>query len=130
MAIFDDWTLEWEEKQYTIPANRILGAIGTAEEFITLPELAAAAETGKIKFSKVACAYGAVLRYAGARVTDEDVYGGMFRVGDNKKQSVIVALQGLLGLMMPKDFHPGNGWTPPAEPAAGKKSSRKHTRPL
>lgn len=129
MGAFDDAKFEWRGKEYSVPANRILPMLARVDEFITLAELSDHLARKSVPFAKVALAWGAVLRYAGAHVTDEDVYCGMLE-GDGGA-SATLALHGLMGLMMPKsqakDTHQGNEWTPPE--AAGKRSSKKHTKP-
>ena len=50
--------------------------------------------------SKLARAYGAALRYAGAKVSDEEVYEGLFKPGQllNEVHNAIVVL---MAIMMP-----------------------------
>jgi len=127
MGAFDDITLEWHGKEFTIPANRVLKAIACVEDVLTLNELAMYSERKAIPFAKIASAYGAVLRYAGARVTDDEVYSGMLQ-SEDKGVTVTTALGGLMAMMMPKEHKPGNGQAPQAE--VGKtKSSRKPSKP-
>lgn len=75
---FDDVTLSWADKSYTVPANQQLMLIAKIED-------ALAGDTGEQAIallmrkngpphSRMAAAFGAALRYAGAGVTDEDVY--------------------------------------------------------
>jgi hypothetical protein len=116
MQVFEDYKVEWNGQEYTIPARSIMGAIGRIESVATLAELVEADPRGRprIKMHLVSCAYGALLRYAGVMVTDpphrvrpipdEAVYEGMFT--DAKKGGALtrqydLALQGLLALMIP-----------------------------
>lgn len=92
--------LSWEGREYTIPGTKILGAIGAIEEVFTLVELSERLKTGSPPFAKIALAYGRVLRYAGAQITDEEVYEGLFADGDNAV-SARDAMLGLLLLMTP-----------------------------
>lgn len=99
MAMFDDIVLEWEGREYRLPANRMLGAIASIEEVITLPELVQSSERGGPPLNKIAKAFGAVLRYAGARVSDDEVYLGMFsnpQAAFSANHAVMALLQILL----------------------------------
>src|SRR5687767_11965225 len=97
---FDNVVFNWRDKEYRIPANRMLGAIARIEEVITMGNLGLQVERGTPPVAKVAQAYAAVLRYAGARVTDDDVYCGMF-AETNPKQAVAAAINTLFGIMVP-----------------------------
>lgn len=101
MAIFDSRTVVWRGTEYVIPATRIMGAIATIEEVITLVELSTSMKEGKPPLHKIAKAYAGVLRYAGAKATDEEVYAGMFANGLNPDQ-ILAATYGLMELMIPK----------------------------
>lgn len=129
MGAFDDIKLDWHGKEYTIPANRVLRAIACIEDVLTLNELATYSARNAVPFAKIASAYGAVLRYAGATVTDEDVYAGMLQ-SEDEGVTVTAALGGLLAMMMPKqkDTKPGNAGAPPAQ-VGKKKSSGNASRP-
>jgi len=130
MGAFDDIPLEWDGVTYTIPANRVLGAVARIEDIITLHELGEYSARGTAPMGKLAKAYGAVLRYAGADLSDEDVYLGMFS-GGVSPEAMMVAINGLVGIMVP-----------PAEQVAqtqekkvrrgrrrGKGSSKKRSKP-
>lgn len=115
MAIFDDIKLAWGDKEYVIPANRVMGAIATIEETITVSELVMM-QGRKVKLSRLAEAYAAVLRYAGAvEVTPDDVYEGMFTGGGAAPIGAAVAT--LVAIALPpkmfrsseKDAPQGNG---------------------
>jgi|SRR5690606_40364827 len=127
-GVFDDKVIGWHDKTYTISADRVLGAVARIEHYITLHEILQYSERGTAPMAVLAQAYGAVLRYAGAQVTDGEVYEGMFTDGDT---TVIVSqlLNGLLGMMLPpsqrddaKVNNSGNSRK------AGKRSSRKSTK--
>jgi hypothetical protein len=100
MSIFDDVSLTWNGEEYKIEAGKIMGAISVIEEVVTLQELAEYATTGKTPLSKLAMAFGAVLRYAGAKVKDEEVYAGMFE--GTGQGSAIASLSVLLSMMIPQ----------------------------
>jgi hypothetical protein len=100
MSIFEDVSLKWNGAEYKVEAGKIMGAIAVIEEVVTLQELAEYATTGKTPLSKLAMAFGSVLRYAGANVKDEEVYAGMFQgAGQN---SAIQSLSVLLSMMIPQ----------------------------
>lgn len=102
MSIFEPITLNWNDREYTIPSNRVMGAIRKIEDVVTLDQLAKYAEQEAAPLAKVASAYGAVLRYAGCHVTDEDVYALMY---DEAQSTVVLmtAVQGILAMMLPRN---------------------------
>ena len=99
MAIFQPIKLSWKGKAFTVPAERVLGAIASIEEVATFPEIIRMIN-GTPNMSKIARAYGAVLRYAGAVVDDEEVYEGMFQPGSTHME-VLTALNAMVTMMMP-----------------------------
>lgn len=130
MGVFSNVTLGWNGKDYVIPADRVLGLIAEVEEIITLKEVAAFHQRGTAPMARLARAYSAALRYAGAgaEVTDEAVYQGMFAAED-QDSAVAVSIAALLQMMMPpatfarKVASQGNGQ------GAGALSSKSATRP-
>ncbi|KRR16864.1 hypothetical protein [Bradyrhizobium retamae] len=97
---FDDIHLAWQGKTFTIPADRVMGAIKRIEDHLTLAELQRDAGRGTLRLGKMAAAYADVLRYAGAgAVTESDVYAGMF--GEDAEKNVVGAVSMLLGMMIP-----------------------------
>lgn len=110
MSIFEDVTLKWGEadrdgkrKEYKIPSNKIMMAIAAIEQHITLAELGSIISTKHMPVAKVACAYGALLRYAGCQVTDEEVYGDLFSKTNSGLDTgaMVGIVMGLLALMIP-----------------------------
>jgi hypothetical protein len=100
MAAFDDVALEWQGAQYTIPHNRVLRTIAAVEEVITLGGLARSARD--VPPAKISIAFGIILRAAGANVTDDEVYDGMFVEGGSfEVQRVAEAVMALLAMMLP-----------------------------
>ena len=99
MAIFQPIQLSWHSRDFTIPAERVLGAIAVVEEVATFPEIVQMINRNP-NMSKVARAYGELLRYAGARVEDDEVYEGLFKPGTTHAQ-VILALKTMAAMMMP-----------------------------
>lgn len=99
-GVFEPITLNWEGTDHTIPSDKIMGLIMRIERVVTLKELLEASGSGHMPMARISSAYGEALRYAGASVTDEQVYAGMFA-----KASALTAMQTaivtLLGMMVP-----------------------------
>jgi hypothetical protein len=72
--VFSDIELVWGGKTYTIKSHRVMGAMARMEEHITLTEMGAFARRGTAPLVRMCQAYAAVLQYAGARITPEEVY--------------------------------------------------------
>lgn len=99
-GIFEEITLGWDGKQYKIPANRVMAAIGVVEKHVTLGELAKwQADPEKLRLTQLTAAYGAIIRFAGATVSDEQIYAGLFQQGGQTQ--VVAAIQGMLMMMIP-----------------------------
>lgn len=133
MAIFQDISLSWNGAEFTIPASRVLGAIAIVEEQITFPELLLAMQSGKPPLATIARAYGGVLRYAGARVSDDETYAGMFDAA--RQEQVITAINALLVMMVPPDalakakrITGGEASAPGNSQAAVSRSSKRSSR--
>ena len=104
MSIFEDIKLTWDGRDHVIPANRVMGAIARIEDVVTLGELQRYGEKQAAPLAKVAMAYGAVLRYAGASVTDDEVYAGIFSgEGPNNHESILTSIYTLLAMMVPPE---------------------------
>lgn len=96
MGIFQPVKLTWNDIEYTVPANQVMGLIAQIEDVVTLAELL---NKKGAPMGKVAMAYGNALRYAGAKVADEEVYKGMF--SQDASNVVQAAVAGLLSMMIP-----------------------------
>ena len=94
MAIFEDVTLTWKGDEFVIPANQLMRLIAKIEDEITIQELTAS--TG-VKLSKLALAYTVALQYAGAKVTNEEVYESLF----SNQSMTATFVTSLLMLMIP-----------------------------
>jgi hypothetical protein len=91
----------------------VLGAIARVEDAVTLNTLLDQGQRQSIPMGKIAQAYGNLLRYAGVRVTDEEIYFGMFG-NEATAEGVSTALYILVHMMLPPsaqakllDFRPG-----------------------
>ncbi len=132
---FEDYKLAWRDKEYTIPARQIMGAISRVEDIVTLSELQVFFQRNAAPLARIAEAYAAVLRYAGASVTADEVYAGMFgNAAGNTGETVKACLFGLLELMVPPSAR-GNlkaraeAPEPPSSgQASGAPSSQKRSR--
>lgn len=100
MGVFKDISLEWRGEPFVIPAKRVMRAIAIVEREMTLSDLVEQRNTGRIRLTQVAAAFGHLLRFAGAKVEDEEVYEGMFGAGE-QRASVLDALDTLLTLVIP-----------------------------
>ena len=102
MPVFEEVRLNWDGQDYVIPPEQVMQCIAKVEDVLTMADLVRAQERGAAPIAKVAIAYGKVLRHAGARVSDEEVYRGMF-VGPEQKMRAWAAVHALLAMMMPPD---------------------------
>lgn len=139
MGAFADIELEWGDRIYTIKSHRVMGAIARIEDIITLPELRACGLRGGAPIGKLAMAYAAVLRYAGATVDDDEVYEKAF--ANSADGGVMVAIMNIMDLMLPKSARAklqagaAGGEEPTGDddagnlPAAARASSRKPSKP-
>lgn len=135
--VFAPVTVEWQGKQYVIPPNKILGLIGRIESIevegagATIPELMATSRRrGTIKLSVLTAAWGAVLRYAGADVSDEQVYAGLFERNGSGAVETQTALLALMSIMLPPSSLADTeavSKSKKSKPAARTASSRKRT---
>lgn len=100
MAVFEEVTLTWNESEYRIAPDHVMGAIARIEDVITLKELGRYAQKQDVPLAKIAMAYGALLRYAGAKAKDDEVYAAMFGSSDTQ-YAVIQSVETLLMMMIP-----------------------------
>ena len=128
MTPFQPIALEWGGKPYLIPANKVMGAIATIEEAVTLVELLQMLAAGKPQLAKVSMAWGALLRYAGAAVDDQVVFRGMFAAETN--ETAMMGLVTALHMMVPTDVMVSPGKDTPAGNvrSAAALTSRKRSR--
>ena len=94
-SIFEPVTLAWGKDTYEIPAELVMGLIERIEDHVTFGDLA----DNKVKFGKIAAAYGTALRYAGCRVTNEEVYRSI--LDGASFEQVTSAINGLMMIMVP-----------------------------
>lgn len=111
---FEEVRITWKDREYRIPPDQVMRCIAKIEDIITLTELQRYSEAKTIPFAKIALAFGAVLRHAGAQVNDFEVYRAMFSealdaedkpLDEGGKYLVAVeAVHKLMVLMLPPDY--------------------------
>ena len=126
MRAFEDYVIGWEGKTYTIPANQLLPVIAAVEEHVTMHELLEASLKNRVPLARLSRAYGAILRFAGVSILDDQVYQRMFNGGDLQNKMVDAA-NGLLGLMIPPEQEV-KAQQPGKPRKGGKPSSKNITR--
>lgn len=94
--IFQPVMLSWKGDDFEVPADRVMMLIAQVEDIVTLPELLN--PRGR-PLAKISMAYGTALRFAGAKVRDDEIYASMFKEGSSEAASA--AVNGLLSMMMP-----------------------------
>jgi hypothetical protein len=136
---FEDIPLEWAGRKVTLPARRVLGAIAAIEHVVTLAELADYSRRGTVARARLAQAYGALLRYCGLEVTDDDVYLDMFGTAEEVTLRITEATVALMSLMIPPSIREGGQASKPVlapgetaagnSEAPGKGASKPITKP-
>lgn len=97
MQGFEDVTLGWNGETFTVPANRQMALVARVEDALS-------GESGKQAitvlmqkegppYSRLAAAFGAALRYAGATVTDEEIYLSIMEDFTKSRADVAAKLQ-------------------------------------
>jgi hypothetical protein len=125
MSIFEEVGLTWGEREYVVAPDKVMGLVETIEDIVTIEELAAQG----VKRAKVAKAFAAALRYAGApKVDEQEVYASLF--GDDAMASTTRIVYSLLAMMIPPEhlqLKSDSGKPKPPRKKAAKGSSRKRT---
>lgn len=116
MAIFEDVRLVWLDQEYMIKSTRVLRAIAQVEDVITLAKLREFYQRGEAPMARVALAYGGLLRYAGAKVTDDEV---AISINASNIDEIMAAIMALLMMMVPKKAPAASGETGQADPPPG-----------
>lgn len=102
--IFKPITMAWHGTEYTIPADEVLRCIAEVESVLTLGDIANMQARSRLALAKIAIAYGIALRFAGAQVSDEEVYAGMFKdAGAELQRRALGAIFTLQALMVPPE---------------------------
>ena len=80
MALRKELVLNWQDEKFKLLVT--MAVIDKIEDSINIGRLLAQHATGDIRFSHVARFISLLLNEAGAEVTQEEVYAGMFTDGD------------------------------------------------
>jgi len=73
-SIFEDVTISWAGKEYTVKANEVMGLIRRIEDHISWNDLI----SKQAKISRLSDAWAEVLSYVGVGITPEEVYELLF----------------------------------------------------
>jgi hypothetical protein len=100
MKGFEDVTLTWQGQHYTVPANRQLMMIAKLEAALAPDDGQAVAvlfRSGGPHHSTLAQAFGAALRYAGADVSDDDIYLTIHEdIAEKSARQVEITIQNMI----------------------------------
>lgn len=113
MSVFKPVTLVYNAKHYLVKPNEVLPLLAQIESVISLIDLS---DANRVPFAKVSMAYGIALRYAGARVSDDEIYQSLF--SDGAASAAAAAVGGLLAMMIPpEELHTKLGGDAAKKPA-------------
>lgn len=126
MAVFRELDIEWGGKTYSVtPSNRLLRKI--EGEGISIAHMMARIGEGKPPVSETCFVMEALLRSAGAEVTEDEIYDDvMTALGNGDDQAFANMAQSIVTAISPKGM---TGKKPEGQPAKprpkGKAKSRK-----
>lgn len=124
MRGFDDVTLAWQGVEYTVPANAQMMLIAKIEDALSgdtgQQALSVLFRREGPPYSRLAAAFGAALRHAGARVTDAEIYLSIQsdlvnKTNSQKTEAIQSCIMALLSIISPPAIEAMNG-TPDAAP--------------
>ena len=116
MSVFDDVTFIWQGEEFTVPSDKVMGLIATVEQHVKAHELSVE-DYKTVGEGRLSMAYSAALRYAGAKVTAEEVYLACFDPASARMRVDI--LTGLMLMFVPPALYR------PKEKASKKKPTTK-----
>ena len=120
MSIFQEFAITWNDKEYIVPPEKVMGLVEVVEDIITIEELN---NKGGIKRAKVSRAFATALQYSGcSSVTQEDVYNKFFSAESKIEMGMIIS--SILVLMIPPE-HLQQKTQPKKKPVQRKKAVRK-----
>lgn len=118
-AVYQDILLEWKGVEYTIkPSMRLMQDI---EQKFSISRVAHRITQGDAPLSHMAAIVGAMLRSAGAEVTDDEVFAELMQGDAQAVQDMAVALISAAFPFKGKD----QGNAPAPKPASKKAASKK-----
>ncbi len=126
--VFKDVHIEWEGEEYIIAKDQVLPAICIIEEFFTIQDLISDMTSGKIKVGKLSCCVCAVLNFAGADLSEGEVFQGLYK-GKETREQVTAVIRTLILMMIPPDELEGleTGGTTPGKPNRTSRRAAKST---
>lgn len=101
-GVFQPVKITWKGVEHTIAPSRMMKCIAIIEEIATLPFLSKCMASGEMPYAKIAMAFAAVLQFAGAAVSAEEVYAEMFK-GPDRRAMAGATLLTLLTMMFPPE---------------------------
>lgn len=97
MKGFEDVTLSYDGKSYVVPADRVLLLVAEVEDALRGRGSQSAVEvllrSGGPSQARLAQAYGAALRFAGADVRDDEIYIGIQERMAQRDPEALTAVQ-------------------------------------
>ncbi len=99
--MFEDLILRWKGRSHAIQRDRVLGALASMENVLTLHELAGFLARDSVPVAKISTAYGAVLRHAYVEVSDAEVYAVCMGGDKEAMGEVIESMTRLLAMALP-----------------------------
>lgn len=129
MRGFDDVTLAWQGVEYTVPANAQMMLIAKIEDALSgdtgQQALSVLFRREGPPYSRLAAAFGAALRHAGARVTDAEIYLSIQsdlvnKTNSQKTEAIQSCIMALLSIISPPAIEAMNS-TPDAAPDTSEK---------
>lgn len=107
MAGFDDVTMSWDGKTYTVPADRVMRLVAKVEDVLIGDSGESALDVlmNKRPTARISEAFEVALRYAGAPVAPGEVYlsimQGLALSNPNHLEHTMRAVMALLELLAP-----------------------------
>lgn len=129
MGLFNDVVLNWDGDTYTVPSDKVMRLVSKVEAELTrdYPDQNAfdlLSRPSGPPLSNLCSAYAVALKYAGANVDAEDVYGVLFSGNDNTAEVATLATMGLMEIMLPPGTFKSEGGESGGK---SKASSKKRT---
>lgn len=99
--IFEKIMLQWDGREYVIQPTDVMQCLAKIEDVVTLVELNNMAQKHTLPLAKLSQAFSIVLRHAGAEVSADEVYAGMFGGDGEMQKRAQAAVMTLLTMMIP-----------------------------
>jgi hypothetical protein len=102
MPVFEEIRVSWKGREHVIPPDQVLHTIARVEGTLTLAELGRYQLAASMPLAKLSQAMGIVLRAAGARASDDEVYTSLFGQGEIQTRALRV-ISTLQMMMIPPE---------------------------